>query len=208
MTDALAEVKETLPSGFIYVPNYVTSDLADRIMKALIDLPESDWAGVSSSATSRRVLHYGWTYGYRGTGLTIAPAIPDQFAELLVPARLANHQQLSATSFAVAPPDQLIIDRYLPDQGIAPHVDDTRLFGDAVACITLGSGCEIIFMRKIGDSTDVFRHYVEPGSLYMMTGQSRYEWAHSIASVKSDLLPSGNRVKRGMRISLTYRHKK
>ena len=48
-----------------------------------------------------------------------------------------------------------------------------------------------------------------PNSLMIMTGESRYVWSHGITPRKSDMVPTAtggmNVVKRGVRISLTFR---
>jgi alkylated DNA repair dioxygenase AlkB len=45
---------------------------------------------------------------------------------------------------------------------------------------------------------------IEPGSLYVMQGEARYQWKHGIMARKSDVY-SGRRIQRGRRISLTFR---
>ena len=56
-----------------------------------------------------------------------------------------------------------------------------------------------------------FRHkdlaedvYVKADSLYVMTGDARYQWTHEMPSRKSDMV-DGARVKRGRRVSITFR---
>jgi alkylated DNA repair dioxygenase AlkB len=47
--------------------------------------------------------------------------------------------------------------------------------------------------------------YVAPDSLYIMSGEARYIWKHSMLSRKTDMV-DGKRIKRGRRISLTFRN--
>ena len=46
---------------------------------------------------------------------------------------------------------------------------------------------------------------LEPGSLMIMTGDSRYEWTHGIRPNKTTVLDNGEKVARTRRISLTFR---
>ncbi len=183
------------PSGLTYIPNFLTQPQAGQLMNTLIESPA--WTGVTSAPTSRQVIHFGYTYGYHGEGLWPTTPIPGPLMEPLAGI-------LDRADSPIQKPDQLIVNRYLPGQGISPHIDNARLFGETVTCLTLGSGCEIIFTRGVGEGIESYCLYVEPGSLYIMSGPSRYQWAHSIAGNKTDYV-LGKRVTRGTRISLTYR---
>jgi alkylated DNA repair dioxygenase AlkB len=185
----MSNEEETLaPRGLVYVPDFIAPEIATRLEAELT--ADKRWAPVSAdSVNARCVIQYGYRYDYSGRGqLAAGDPIPEAYARLV-------------TSLATTRPfDQLIINRYLPGQGIGPHIDHATLFGPVVACITLGSGCEIIFTR--GES--VVRRYIAPCSLYMMTADSRYLWQHRIAPVKSDII-AGQRIPRGIRYSLTFR---
>jgi alkylated DNA repair dioxygenase AlkB len=47
--------------------------------------------------------------------------------------------------------------------------------------------------------------YVKPNSLYIMSGDSRYVWSHSMPVKKSDVV-NGIKIKRDRRISITFRN--
>jgi alkylated DNA repair dioxygenase AlkB len=179
-------------AGFVYRPDFVNPRIAAEFVA---ELEASDqWVGVTASESARKVIQYGYAYNYTTSDarpMKIAP-IPEAYARLVASIGI---------SF-----DQLIINRYLPGQGIAPHVDHRDHFGPIVACITLCSGAEVVFSRgPIGTTSEqTVKQYVEPGSLYMMTGDSRYLWRHRIDATKSDLV-AGNRIRRGTRYSLTFR---
>ena len=99
-------------------------------------------------------------------------------------------------------PEQVIINEYLPGQGIAAHIDCAPCFGPEIASISLLSGC---LMRFTSAKTDrVFDQYLAPRSLALMQGAARYEWAHGIAARKSDVV-GGQKLLRSRRISLTFR---
>ena len=55
---------------------------------------------------------------------------------------------------------------------------------------------------KIGENIKNF--YVNNNSLYIMSGESRWDWSHEIKGVKNDII-DGKRVPRKSRISITFR---
>jgi len=46
--------------------------------------------------------------------------------------------------------------------------------------------------------------FVEPNTLYIMSGDARYAYKHEMISVKNDIV-DGVKIKRGRRISITFR---
>jgi len=49
--------------------------------------------------------------------------------------------------------------------------------------ISLGSACKFRFRRKAGGKWDRFTLDAQPRSLYVMTGEARHVWEHSIPPV-------------------------
>ncbi|MCY3837887.1 MAG: alpha-ketoglutarate-dependent dioxygenase AlkB, partial [Gammaproteobacteria bacterium] len=104
--------------------------------------------------------------------------------------------------------DQVIVNAYIEDQGIAPHVDNESSFADGVAMVSLGETWEMWF-RKSGQGKETLK--LDRRSAAVLTGEARYQWTHEIPKRKSEPGPvkPGNkkpsRVKRGRRISLTFR---
>jgi alkylated DNA repair dioxygenase AlkB len=177
--------------GLSYYPDFLTPE---RLNKITADLEtNTNWVGVSTSKKARKVIQYGYTYSYAGGSLRSTDPIPDIYA-------------ISENLSRVSPelqnwiPNQLIINQYLPGQGIAAHIDHTARFGDKIACVTIGSGIEIEFTRGAEKKTI----YVEPNSLYVMSGEARYKWKHEIIARRADLV-DGKTIPRGTRVSLTYR---
>ena len=81
-------------------------------------------------------------------------------------------------------PEQVIINEYLPGQGIAAHIDCVPCFGSAIASLTLGSGCTMDFTHPT--TLEKVSLYLEPRSLVVLTGTARYDWRHGIAGRRSD----------------------
>jgi len=182
----------TAVPGLHYLPGWLAPD-ACRELLSLIE------AGPWSAELRRRVQHYGHRYDYGRRSVApeaaaTAPPLPpwarDQAARL-VREGLTDRQ-----------PDQVIVNEYLPGQGISAHVDCVPCFGPVVAAISLGSDCVMDFTHP-GDGTKTAVH-LAPGSLCVMTGPARYDWRHGIAARKSDPGPLA-RVPRGRRVSVTFR---
>lgn len=155
-------------------------------------LDTKQWFPISNSINSRRVQQYGYYYDYnsRSSGTAIAP-IPQELNKLK---NIAEFEAEKITGNDTRY-NQCIVNEYFPGQGIYPHID-SREFGPTIACFTLNSGCTINFTK----GTESFDKYVEPNSLYIMSGTIRYAWKHGIKSVKKDGI-----IPRGRRISVTFR---
>lgn len=177
--------------GLYYIPDYLTPQETADIMKYLKESKE--WFNIGKFAASRRVIHFGYSYAYDRSGIDEVDPIPDYFQQLVTPDRINKY---FANLVLKDELDQLIINEYKPGQGIHPHIDHVKYFGEAIVCISVGSGVAIDFTNDQQKKTI----YVKPGSLYIMTGPSRYQWRHGIKLATHDV-----GTKRGTRCSLTYR---
>ncbi len=203
MTENVSAIINPIP-GLYYYPNFLSSNEGECLWNNLQS--DSNWVGVTESANARRVIHYGYIYSYTGGKLQKTEPIPLIYSDLI------ERFQKIIDSENLARPipqfDQLIINQYLCGQGIAAHIDDISKFDSIIACITLGSGVTINFKKKTGDNNTekpvTYSLYVEPNSLYIMSGDSRYIWQHAIPHRKKDLVGDLN-IPRGKRISLTFR---
>jgi alkylated DNA repair dioxygenase AlkB len=145
----------------------------------------------------RRVQHYGWRYDYRARRVTqdmrLGPA-PDWIAALAD--RVGREAKFSVT------PDQVIVNEYIPGQGISAHVDCEPCFGAVIASLSLGGATEMVFKHR---TTSERRAVIlDPCSLIILAGEARYDWTHAIPPRKSDVI-EGERQPRTRRVSLTFR---
>jgi alkylated DNA repair dioxygenase AlkB len=145
----------------------------------------------------RRVQQYGYRYDYArhlaGSGSYLGP-LPTWAAILAL--------RLHRDSHIGQMPDQVIVNEYLPGQGISSHIDCVPCFGDTVLALSLGSSCVMIFThRKTKEQVELL---LGPGSLLVMRGEARYEWKHGIPARKADSY-EGCTILRGRRLSLTLR---
>ena len=169
---------------------------------ALTDAQEQDllsymdekgtWAPVTDSDKSRRVQHYGYRYDYkRRVASEPTDVIPVEWI-----GRTGLFGQEDDFKW-----NQVIVNEYLPGQGISTHVDSLA-YGNTIQCYTLGSGATMRFTHvDTGEKKDL---YVAPRSLYTMSGEARYRWKHEMIGRKSDIV-GDKRVLRGRRVSVTLR---
>lgn len=176
--------------GLTYLDRFVAA--ADEVaLLAAID------GGPWLSDLKRRVQHHGYRYDYKARKVTPSmhlgplPAWAEPLAMRLV-----------ADGHMAEPPDQLIVNEYEPGQGIAAHVDCVPCFGAVICSVTLGSHC--VMQLSATRSQDVASLLLEPGSLLVLAGASRYDWRHAIPARKTDKVGDQVRV-RGRRVSLTFR---
>lgn len=99
-------------------------------------------------------------------------------------------------------PDQLIINEYLPGQGITDHIDCEPCFGDTILSISLGSSIGMNFTDT--NTNEKIPLILNAKSAIILSDDVRYRWKHGIQSKKSDMI-NGMKILRGRRISLTFR---
>ena len=139
--------------------------------------------------------HYGYKYDYKARGITQDLQLEP------IPDWLARYCELLATEEVFTrPPDQVIINEYLPGQGITPHIDCVPCFGDTIASLSLGSPCVMEFSK----GAEKIPVLLEPRSLVVLFGDARYRWKHAIPLRKTDVM-DGMKYQRERRLSLTFR---
>lgn len=181
---ALHEIKE-IPGLYLF-----TDFITEEEEKKLIEFIGSD--GKWQEGPGRReVKQYGYEYNYKNKHEKTKKIadIPKEFKDIIV--------RMMKTKCFEEEPDQCIINKYEPGQGISAHTDHKGHFGNRVASLTLGSQC-VMVMAKVEKQYDIL---LPRRSLLVLTGESRSDWTHAIPSRKSD-----NGVPRGTRISITLRN--
>jgi alkylated DNA repair dioxygenase AlkB len=112
--------------------------------------------------------------------------------------------------------NQVAANEYLNVSGIGAHVEDPVSFGPNLATLSLLSPVHITLtptdlkMNRTGvDHGNYIKVLLEPRSLFILQGESRYKYRHGIRRSKLVPLPDGttvNRAKDGYRrVSLTFR---
>lgn len=145
----------------------------------------------------RRVQHYGYRYDYKAHKIDSSMKIGG-LAEWIIDLINKLSQRMSS-NFQF---DQVIINEYLPGQGIAEHIDCVSCFADGIYSLTLNSGCTMEFLNT--QTNEKMSKYLHRRSLLKLEGYSRYYWKHGIKAVKNDWV-NGQKIPRGRRISITCR---
>ena len=171
--------------GFFYHKEFVSAG-EERVLIKHADANPWD------TTWKRRIQQYGYSYGTRRR--ESVGDIPEWLSWLCT--RLRDESIFQET------PKQVIVNEYMPGQGIAPHVDYLSNYGNTVASLSLGSP---VVMDFISEEKHKISHLLEPRSLCVLSGSARFNWKHGIAPRKTDHL-LGTAITRGRRLSCTFRN--
>lgn len=179
-----ANVVHTAPQGLTYLPEFIRRDEELQLVEHLEKLAWQDV--IMYGVTARRmVVHFGYDYAYDSWQIEPTREIPEWLQE--VQRRAATIAGVPAKNF-----EQVLIARYPDGAGIGWH-RDAPMFGAPVLGISLGERGLMKFRRgRVGD-WEVYRLWLQPRSLYIIDGQSRSAWQHSLMPMK------------GLRFSVTWR---
>ena len=180
-------------SGLYYLEKVIYN--SDDIINSL---DEEEWISVTDSSKSRRVQHYGWKYDYKARKVTHRLDDIPKFLDGLK-FGLESKCRILGLIDEKYTFDQCIINEYYPGQGISEHTD-AKDYDKVIGCYTLGSGATMRF-KKDGKIESL---YVKEDSLYIMSGESRYDWKHEMTSHMTDIV-DGHKIARDRRISVTFR---
>jgi alkylated DNA repair dioxygenase AlkB len=173
-----------LAEGFRYAPALITPEAERTLLEQVRALPfrEFEFQGYTGK---RRVVSFGWHYDFNERRLRPADDMP---AFLVA---LREH----AARFADMPAERLqhvLVTEYGPGAGIGWH-RDKEVFGEVIG-ISLLTPCVFRLRRKAGDRWDRVSVTAEPRSAYLLSGEARTVWEHSIPPVEA------------LRFSITFRN--
>src|SRR6187399_3493066 len=174
---------ELEPSGFVHVDDFITADEEAALLSQVRQLPFQPFA-FQGWFGKRETVSFGWRYDFNDSRVHAAAAIPD----FLLPLRMR-----AAGLAALQPPEleQALVVRYDVGAGIGWHRD--RPVFDKVIGISLQSPCVLRFRRRDGHGFRRFSLDAQPRSAYLLNGEIRHEWEHSIAPMEA------------LRYSITFR---
>ncbi|MGE5640535.1 MAG: alpha-ketoglutarate-dependent dioxygenase AlkB [Clostridia bacterium] len=177
--------RETLlPQGFLYEPEFLAAGEEQSLLAALASL-EFVPAKFQQYTARRRVVTYGASYDYGAHALAEAPPVPLFLQPLR--AKVAAWIGLPARALAYA-----LINEYQPGTPLGWHRDRGEF--EVVAGVSLGGPARMRLRRyppRKGDKSMTLD--LEPRSAYVMRGEARWGWQHSIPPTP------------GLRYSITFR---
>jgi alkylated DNA repair dioxygenase AlkB len=170
--------------GFDYNDDLVAAATQAALIHQINRLPLEafDFHGFKAN---RRVVSYGWRYDFTSARLVEIGQIP----EWLFPLReiVGHFAKSPAENFA-----QVLISEYAPGAGIGWHKD--KAVFDRIVGVSLGAPCPLRLRRQVAEGKwQRAEQFLEPGSMYLLSGEVRTEWEHSVAPVQA------------LRYSLTFR---
>jgi len=189
-------------TGLKQVLDFITVDEEKTLLEKINN---NQWDTTLKRRTQQYGHRYQYTKGTKGTKDTkdtkdtnTQSNNPAEVPEYLYELFLKCHQDIKDPSLL-----QVIINEYLPGQGIADHIDDPKKFTNWVITISLGSNC-IMNFKSNKTIECIIPLFLNRRSMYLMKDDARYVWTHGIPPRKSDT-HLGTKHMRGIRISITFR---
>lgn len=172
------------PDGFRYLSALITAAEEAELVTRIRALPfrEFEFHGYTGK---RRVVSFGWKYDYDDRVLGKVDVIPDFLLDLRV--RAGAFAELSPESL-----QQALVTEYSPGAAIGWH-RDKAVYGEIVG-VSLLAPCTFRLRRSIGRKWERVNLVAEPRSAYLLSGEARTEWEHSIPPVDA------------LRYSVTFRN--
>ena len=172
---SLFDPSPAFPEGFVYRADLISPAEEAALIETIRALPFAPFQ-FHGFEGARRVVSFGWRYDFNEGGLKPAEPIPDWLA----PLRDRAAGLMGQTSEAL---EQVLVTEYAPGAGIGWHRDRPD-FGE-VAGVSLGSPCRFRLRRRQGAGWERRAFTAEPRSGYVLKGDVRTLWEHSIPPVDS-----------------------
>jgi alkylated DNA repair dioxygenase AlkB len=171
------------PEGLVYKPELLSVEEESPLLEELESL-RFDPIVMHGQAARRTARHFGLDYDYEARTPQPGEPVPDW----LLPVReraaeLAGHEPEELV--------EILVQRYPPGSTIGWH-QDAPAFGTVVG-VSLGEASRLRFQRGKGADRRVWEVLLEPRSGYVLAGEARTSWQHSIPPTKE------------LRYSITFR---
>ena len=162
---------EPVIAGLRYEENLISEAEEKTILDRLMTLELAPFR-FHGFVGNRKTQSFGWRYDFDDASFTRTEAIP----EWLQPVR-----ERAARIAGVQPHDfvHVLLARYDPGAGIGWHRD--RDVFDKVVGISVNTPATLRFRQRTGSGFRRASLRGEPRSAYLISGESRWEWEHSIA---------------------------
>lgn len=175
--NTLFPVEPLYPDGFTYTPHFITNAEEVQLLQEVyqMDLKTFVFQGYEAR---RKVASFGYDWSFEKRTLSKGKEIPAAFDGLVE--KVATHLQFDKKAIS-----ELLVTEYPAGAVINWHRDAPPF--DTIIGISLLSDC--VFKLRPYDKAKQERKAtislpVQRRSLYVMKGNARTEWEHSIAPVK------------------------
>lgn len=173
----LFPVDELRPQGFRYWEHFLSQQEEAKLLEAvrLVDVHPMIFQGFEAK---RKVKSFGFDYHFDSRTITEGQPIPEVFGFLLE--KVSSHLQLPVQEMK-----ELLVTEYPSGSVINWHRDASPF--EVIVGISLLSDCNFRFRpydkAKQGRKS-IITYPVGRRSLYLLSGEARRDWEHSIAPVK------------------------
>ena len=177
---------QRLPVGLVYEADFISREEEAALLTEISSLPLQE-AKYKDYTAKRRIMSYGASYDFSSNELIPAGPIPAFLHPLRE--RIAQWVDVPASRFTHA-----LIAEYKTGTQLGWHRDVPEF--EIIVGVSLGGPCRMRLRRyppKKGRSTASLSLDLEPRSAYVMRGEARWGWQHSIPPTKT------------MRYSITFR---
>lgn len=161
------------PDGLTYRAEFVTKK-EERDLVTKIDALDFHPVKMHGVVARRTVVHFGYDYDYSGWKIFPTDPPPSWLEPLIERcATAAGIERIELQQFLIA--------RYPQGATIGWH-RDAPMFGSPVIGVSLLTWCAMHF--RIEKAGDKHVQLLEPRSLYILDGNARTKWQHSIPKMK------------------------
>lgn len=162
------------PEGLRYQPDFISERDERELVARIRSLPLEPFQ-FGAFEGKRRVASFGWRYDHSQQKLVKAKDLPAWIAPVIAKVEAWQGQAVTAIR-------QVLFTEYDVGTGIGWHRDKPHF--DQVFGLSLLSACKFRFRRKTEGGWERYTLQAEPRSLYLMSGESRHVWEHSIPPVE------------------------
>lgn len=159
------------PAGLLYIPDFISEKEASALIKKLDAL---HWTHVEmrGNIARRKVVHFGLKYVYHSRKANLTTPIPNYLRPYILRfAALTNSDPHLLKA--------VLINKYDIGAGIGWH-RDAPFFGNKVFGINLVSETILKFRYE----KNIKKLHLARNSAYVISGEARDKWEHSISPVK------------------------
>lgn len=184
--DLFGTAAPALPAGMRYEREFLSRDEEDALVQLAASLPlhEMNYRGYTAR---RRVASYGGKYDFAANRLESAAPIPAALEPLR--RKVADWLGVQADAFT-----QVLVAEYREGTPLGWH-RDVPDFEDVVGVSLLGEGVMRLrpYPPNEPSKREVLKLVLEPRSIYLLRGRSRWGWQHSVSPTRT------------LRYSITFR---
>lgn len=171
------------PEGFVFHEDLISLAEQAALVYAIEGLPLREFE-FHGHIGKRRTLSFGWHYSFADESLRRSDPIPDFLFGL----------RKRAAHFAGLEPNDIphvLLTEYSPGTPIGWH-RDKGVFEDVIG-VSLLSACRFRLRKRTKNGWERFTQVLAPRSAYLLRGEVRTNWEHSIPPVEQ------------LRYSITFR---